>query len=251
MTLKELSLYINNEEATENYLKSCGILKTFTACIACGSTHIGRIRRSKLKCYECRVEWNIRKDSILEKKKISFGAFLGCIKLFTDGLPVSKCAEELEIGLKITKHLFTDIRTFLLDRRQIVVPDSHEIIFYLKVINGSIFVEAGHNSEESSRGALITATRTKVNESSYLYKFRYKNLTPKRIVNEIDRIDSLDIFYRFYQERLLKYRGRNINSLAEFLYELAYRYNHRHEDLFQIIIAQLALKTSLDNAQCN
>jgi len=51
-------------------------------CPFCGHQKIGRIRRSFFKCYGCRKEWSIRKDSILEGLKVPFTKFILAVKLF-------------------------------------------------------------------------------------------------------------------------------------------------------------------------
>jgi transposase len=70
MNLVELVQVASSEEEAENFLRAKGILKTFDCCSFCGHPEIGRVRRSFFKCYGCRKEWCIRKDSILEGLKV-------------------------------------------------------------------------------------------------------------------------------------------------------------------------------------
>jgi transposase len=57
------------EEEAEKFLRAKGILKTFDRCPFCGHQKIGKVRRSFFKCYGCRKEWSIRKDSIASRLK--------------------------------------------------------------------------------------------------------------------------------------------------------------------------------------
>ena len=82
MNLMELTQYTSDDEKAEQYLQKIGILKTFDNCPYCGSRRLGRIRRVKIKCYECRKEWGVRKGSILEGMRIPLTKFLLAIKLF-------------------------------------------------------------------------------------------------------------------------------------------------------------------------
>jgi hypothetical protein len=91
-------------------------------------------------------------------------------------------------------------------------------------------------------GAAITATLTMENGTSYFYRISYKNLSAEKMLNQIDKIDSLDILYRFCQEKLLNLRGRDLNKLAETLQELIYRYNNRDIDLFELLMNKLIKK---------
>jgi len=64
MNLVELVQVTSSEEEAEKFLRAKGILKTFDRCPFCGHQKIGKVRRSFFKCYGCRKEWSIRKDSI-------------------------------------------------------------------------------------------------------------------------------------------------------------------------------------------
>ncbi|MHB1688085.1 MAG: hypothetical protein ACYCVH_12025 [Ignavibacteriaceae bacterium] len=240
MTTKELSLYLNNEDEAEVYLFKVGVLKRFDACVQCGFSHIGRVRRGKYKCYECKTEWNLRKDSYLERRKISLGEFIGIVKFFADSVNASRCAEEIEVGIKPTRHIYRDLRLKLIGRGLINVNDNHDVTFTIRETDGQINISIGGNTEGESSAADLTATRSKDSNTSYFYRLSYNNLSAKKILNHIDKIDNLDNFYRFCQERVLNFRGRDMNSLADTLQELAYRYNHRNEDIFNILINQIS-----------
>jgi hypothetical protein len=69
MNLVELVQVTSSEEEPEKFLRAKGILKAFDRCSFSGHPKIGRVRRSFFKCYGCRKEWCIRKDSILEGLK--------------------------------------------------------------------------------------------------------------------------------------------------------------------------------------
>ncbi len=65
MNLIELTQHTSDEEKAEKYLQKIGILKIFEEYPYCGSKRVGRIRRGKIKCYECRKELGIRRGSIV------------------------------------------------------------------------------------------------------------------------------------------------------------------------------------------
>jgi hypothetical protein len=54
MNLIELSYYLQNEEASREYLLQKGILKTFTHCPYCNSEKIGNIRRDRINVISAR-----------------------------------------------------------------------------------------------------------------------------------------------------------------------------------------------------
>lgn len=61
-----ISKIIADEEKTIQYLREKGLLQKYEVCPHCGEKNVGQVRRHKLKCYNCRKEWSIRKGSILE-----------------------------------------------------------------------------------------------------------------------------------------------------------------------------------------
>jgi len=110
MNLIELSELLLDETKAERYLLEVGILKTFTNCDKCESIKLGRIRRGRYKCYGCKAEWSVRKNSILEGLSISCSKFLGVVKLFEFEFTASKTSKELLTNLKTTKRLFYEFR---------------------------------------------------------------------------------------------------------------------------------------------
>jgi transposase len=110
MNLVELVKVTSSEEEAEKFLRAKGILKTFDRCPFCGHQKIGRIRRSFFKCYGCRKEWSIRKDSILEGLKISFTKFILAVKLFILEVPVNKAYKELNLAYNTTHKIYNRIR---------------------------------------------------------------------------------------------------------------------------------------------
>jgi hypothetical protein len=202
-------------------------------CIQCGSSHLGRVRRGKIKCYECNFEWNPRKNSFLESRKISSGEFIAITKFFADGVNASRCADELELGVKQIRHLYSEFRDILFGGNVLNIEDPKKVTFFIRESNGLLELAADQSIDVGTSKAVILATRSKEKDTSYFYRISYKNLSAKKILKQIDRIDN---FYRFCQEKILNFRGRDINKLAETLQELVYRYNHRNEDMFSILM---------------
>jgi transposase len=90
-----------SEEKSEEFIRSKGTLKIFKFCPFCAGKSIGKVRRKFLKCYGCRREWSVRRDSILEDLKVSFSKFLLAIKLFVLEVPDKRAYMELGIAYNI------------------------------------------------------------------------------------------------------------------------------------------------------
>jgi len=92
------------------FLREKGILKTFDSCPFCHAKNIGRIRRSFYKCYKCKKEWSVRKDSILEDLKIPFSKFILAVKLFILEAAAHKAHKELDLACNTTHKIYTKLR---------------------------------------------------------------------------------------------------------------------------------------------
>jgi transposase-like protein len=105
MNLIELQQYTTDEERTKEYLRKQGIIRKYDRCPHCESTRIGRVHRSKFKCYNCRRELGPRRGSILEGLRVPLARVLHAIKLFELDTSVRESADQLallkRIGIQI------------------------------------------------------------------------------------------------------------------------------------------------------
>ena len=118
MNLIELQQHTISEERSEEYLRAQGILKQFKQCPYCEGTRIGRVRRGKYKCYNCRKEWGPRRGSILEGLRVPLVRVLIAIKLFELDTSVREAAHQLDLSYNTVYGLFD------LFRQSIVSTDS-------------------------------------------------------------------------------------------------------------------------------
>jgi transposase len=82
----------------------------FDSCPFCHAKNIGKIRRNFYKCYKCKKEWSVRKDSILEDLKVPFSKFILAVKLFILEVPVHKAHKELDLAYNTTHKIYTKLR---------------------------------------------------------------------------------------------------------------------------------------------
>ena len=110
MDLMELSRYMGDEDKAEGLLRRMGILRTFDVCPFCGGTRFGRVRRGRFKCYGCRREWSIRRDSMLEGLRTPFAKFLMAVKLFELGTSANAAKKQLGVSYNTVYGIFDLIR---------------------------------------------------------------------------------------------------------------------------------------------
>jgi transposase len=110
VNLVELLQITSSEEKAEEFLREKGILKTFDSCSFCHAKNTGKIRRNFYKCYKCKKEWSVRKDSILEDLKVPFSKFILAVKLFILEVPAYKAHKELDLAYNTTHKIYTKLR---------------------------------------------------------------------------------------------------------------------------------------------
>jgi len=108
--LAELAKVASSEEASEEFLRTKGVLKTFDACPFCGSFPPGKVRRQRYKCYRCKREWSVRRESLLEDLRIPFSKFVLALKLFVLEVPVNRAHKELGISYNTAHKVYSLLR---------------------------------------------------------------------------------------------------------------------------------------------
>jgi transposase len=274
MNLSELAQYIGDEEKAEQALLELGILKRYANCPICGDNHIGRVRRSKFKCYHCNKEWGVRRGSILEGMKIPFTKFLMSIKLFELDTSVRESAKQLDLAYNTVYHLYQILRY------AIVIADTNhqsfsgEIemdesyfggrrkgnrgrgaagkvpVFGILERGGKVKVEVVPDVKGDTllelaikkvkRGSLIYTDRFRSYNGLVSYGFKHRRIDHcKRFANGKVYINGIEGFWSFAKERLMKYHGVNPMKFPLYLKELEFRYNHRDRDLFADLLQVL------------
>jgi transposase len=239
MKLSELLPIIQDEKKSEDYLRSVGILKTFSNCPRCNGTSLGMIRGDRWKCYKCKTEWTRRKGSILSLIRIKYSEFLLSLKCFELELTAEETAVQLKINYRSIRTLFLEIRKFLINT--LINQNLYkEIRFQIKFEDKKVFI-AFVNNQEVVPGANVIVSRKRIQDSASIYQFSLKQLKKYFkyfIVDEQPK--DLSIFWRFAKERLLKYRGTDNLYLILFLKEIEFRFNNQREDLYDKLIEKIA-----------
>jgi transposase len=239
MKLFELLPIIQDEKKSEDYLRSVGILKTFSNCPRCSGTSLGMIRGDRWKCYKCKTEWTRRKDSILSLVRIKYSEFLFCLKCFELELTAEETAGQLEINYRSIRTLFLEIRKSLVN-----IPIKQnlykEIRFQIRFDDKKVFIDLV-NDQEVGSGANVIVTKKRIQDSASIYQFSLKQLKKYfKYFNVDEQPKDLSIFWRFAKERLLKYRGTDNLYLILFLKEIEFRFNTKSEDLYAHLIEKIA-----------
>ncbi|MGE5679883.1 MAG: hypothetical protein ACM34K_03285 [Bacillota bacterium] len=244
MKLKELNELIRNENKCEEYLRSTGILKTFTNCISCGSTSLGMIRSDRYRCYSCKKEWSRRKGSILTVTRFNYSEFLICLKYFEVEFTAEMTSSEFGLNYKTVRMLYNLFRMKMgsIDEGTLekfsksVKGDTKTIGLNYK--NGQVSFEL---EPKPTDDATVKSVRHRVQNSAAYYEVTLEKLKTDIMEGKgANYISPIERFWRFAAEKLFKYRGTEQAYFILYLKELEFRFNHRGEDLLDAIIAKLA-----------
>jgi transposase len=274
MKLSELISIAGSEEKSEEFLRAKGILKTFKFCPFCGGKSIGRVRRKFFKCYGCRREWSVRKDSILEDLKVPFSKFLLAVKLFVLEVPVNRAYRELGIAYNTTHKIYSKIRELIYrfsTRDERVLSGEIEMdesyfggrrkgrrgrgsrgkipVFGILERRGKVRVEVVEDVSAESilrsaikkvkRGSIIYTDRFRSYDGLVMYGFRHERIDHgKRFANGKVYINGIEGFWSYAKERLLKFHGVRRENFVYYIKELEFRYNNRdnlEEVLYKVL----------------
>lgn len=236
MDLIELSKYLLDEQAAEEYLLEKGVIKTFTKCIRCESEKLGKIRRGKIKCYDCKYEWKQTKGSILEQCRISASKFLGLLKLFELEIPAYKVAKLINLNEKVVETCFLSIRNIISDEYEIINRSKVQR-FSINEINGQVIVNC-INENDIQDWLEIKRIRDLVGDIQFELKFRKQKfyIVEKRNKNELTNIHR---FLRHLNYRIGRMRNLHFKYIYGYIKEIEFRFNNRNESLFISLIQRL------------
>ena len=244
MDIITLSYLLQNERAAEQYLFEKRILKSWSHCDKCDSMKIGRIRRERYKCYGCKAEWSIRKNSILKNLSMSSSNLIAIIKLFELELTADKTAEEINVNLKTVKNIYHMIRRAISDYDTTEFNDLDLTLkgdfpkFSLTTEGKEIQISLYKGNDTVAD--LFSLKRSRIPNREIIYLFELNQMHARSIDNSIKYFPiQLNYFWRYARERLLKYKGISLSYLYLYLKEIEFRYNNKELNLFEEIVLKI------------
>jgi transposase-like protein len=241
MNLIELSKYLQDEKAAENYLYEKGILKKFTECPYCKSDKIGNIRRGRVKYYKCKKEWHKRSGSILESKHIECGSFVALLKLFSDGIGVTEATFQLELNVKTVIMIYDELAEAILNEYSIDSKIFSNEEFYIAQIEDSEIQVLKNLPTAKSKNVTygkFRMLRTRNLDQSYSFSYEFDWVQAKDRANK----NNINRFLNYLKHNLAIYRGISQKHFQQYFGILLIRYNAQEKDLFNILLKSLKIK---------
>lgn len=227
--------FIQDENRSEEFLRSKGILKTFTNCVNCRSDKLGMIRGDRWKCYSCKSEWTRRKDSILSLVRMKYSEFILCMKFFELELTAEETVSQLKLNYKTVQLLYKEFRIVLtsFDQEKLIgdkVLFRDEELIYL-IANGKK-IELTFDPDASGKQAAIKMKRHFLQQKSTYYDIELSNINKLHSVKIGKQTLNLHAFLRFAKKRLYDFKGTGKKNLLLRLKEIEFRFNNYGVDVF-------------------
>ena len=230
-------------------------------CIFCHQYGLYRLGDSKLKCKACKKRYSLSK---LKKD-------LDILHYFYLELSARKAAMELELNYKSVIGRFMFFRKMIADHLgkefiklygELEMDESYfggkrkgkrgrgannkAIVFGILERNGKVYTKVVPNVSKETLMGEITA-KTKKGSVFYTDDFRsYKSVKQFGKHNTINHqktfgfaknhINGIEGFWSYAKERFHKYHGINHENYTLYLKEMEFRFNHRNEDVFKLLV---------------
>lgn len=232
-------------------------------CIFCGSFKVTKTKRRYIKCRRC------GKSKSLSKLKRE----LEIIKGFYQQQPAYRLAHDLSVDVKVITRIYQRLREMLYHvseleggklKGEIELDEAYfggsrkgkrgrgaggkSIVFGLLERDGRIYTQV---VEQVTAEELMHHIRTKTRKGSVYYTDAFrgyqslkrygkhhtvnhnKSFVDKKTKNHINGIEG---FWSYAKHILYNYRGVSKYHFPMYLKEIEYRYNHRKQNLFKLLL---------------
>ncbi|MEK6194321.1 MAG: IS1595 family transposase [Deltaproteobacteria bacterium] len=244
-------------------------------CPRCEHQKLYKLSSGKHRCSSCKYTFHDFSCRWINNGRLSCVQWLSLIKLFELELSVRKMAEQMNLAYNTVYNAAQTIRSCIvahasdtndLMKGEIELDESYfggrrkgnrgrgaagkVPVFGILERNGKVLVTVVPNVTAQT---LIGLTVKTVRRGSIVYtdKFRsydslmfcgYRHLKidhGKRFTSGKVYINGLEGFWSCAKERLIKHHGVSKENFPLYLKELEFRYNHRHTDIFKLVVNYL------------
>lgn len=268
-----------SESAARSYILShCG-QKGALRCPKCEESRVYRLSDERLRCSRCRYTFHELSRRWINVGGLSCLDWLRLLKLFEQELTANRMAPQLGLSYNTVYKAVTTLRFSLLsqalDAKQLLTG---AFGLDLGFENGRISMEKGKDRMgsfpvfglmEKAGWAFVDLLPYMTAETVLHFHFNFKlklermgnivytdkykhydalifcgdETIPLHIINSRDRVAYVDSlvsgFWSFAQARLRQYNGVTSRRFPLYLKELEFRYNHRNEELFPLLVSSL------------
>jgi len=252
MVLKSLESLLRSERRSHLFLINKAWRKHRRFCVRCHSTKIYRLSDKRYRCARCGYTFHDFTRRWIGELNLSARQWLWVLKLFELEVPAARIAKEVGISYPTAlKAVYLIRRAITQSNGEVYCPgkapdeelpsEEKGRIFAVLERNGKVAVciPKDVNSEAVVRDQARLAGQGSIVFTGPIGAYdalimRRRWLPPYAARRAHGRIsfDGLEGFWSFARQRLGAFHGTSDRELLFFLNELAFRYNHRNEELF-------------------
>ena len=255
MPLKSLESLFRSERRSYLHLVNEAWRQNRRFCVRCRSNKIYRLADKRYRCGKCGYTFHDFTRRWIGELNLSARQWLWIIKLYELEIPPAQMAKEVEISYP------TALKAIYLIRRAIArsrddeegsTDDDHlssepdrPRVFGLKERDRNIHVSIAPLDAETifreppkfvRQGPVNYTARFQDYDGLLLWRYRLPAGAEKALHKGKSPLNGLDNFWNFARPRLARFHRSSDRDLFYFLRELAFRYEHRNEELFEPLV---------------
>lgn len=260
MPLKSLESLFRSERRSFLHLVNEAWRQNRRFCVRCHSSKIYRLADKRYRCARCGYTFHDFTRRWIGELNLTARQWLWIVKLFELEIPPSQLAKEVGISYP------TALKAIYLIRRAIAqasngeeLPgaedlgrhwrpgEEHGRIFGVTERNGKITLSVildlsaetvlREQPKLAKQGPIIFTGPFREYDGVILWRVRLPAAAAKTLPKGKSPLDGLDSFWSFVRPRLSKFHRTSDLDLYYFLKELAFRYEHRDEELFDSLVS--------------
>ena len=230
-------------------------------CWFCGKYGLSRLADKRIKCKNCKKKYSLRK--LQTDLKVLYYFYLE--------VSARKCAKELNLNYKTVSKRYTEYREAILEYsekefkklRGLVEADesyfggkrkgnrgrgafNKQAVFGILERNGRVYTTVvpdvsaqtlfDHIKQRTSKGSVFYTDDFKSYKDLKQYGKHSRVKHSKTFGKGHNHINGIEGFWSFAKERFHKYHGINRANYPEYVKEMEFRFNHRHEQLYPLLV---------------
>lgn len=266
---------VKSESAARRYVLGFCFKNHQRICPRCGSRKHYKLSDGRRRCARCRYTFHDLSGRWINHGDLSLRQWLWLVKLFELELSTRKIAQQISINYDTAYKAITTLRLAiaahaadaeLLLSGEVEMDESYfggkrkgkrgrgagaKIpVFGILEREGQVFVEVVPNVQARTvlgltvkkvrRGTIVYTDRFQIYDTLMFCGYRHLQVDHQtRFASGKVYINGLEGFWSYAKERLIKHHGIWPKRFPLYLKELEFRYNHRHQDIFPMLVSYL------------
>jgi transposase len=256
MPLKSLESLFRSERRSFLHLVNEAWRQNRRFCVRCHSSKIYRLADKRYRCARCGYTFHDFTRRWIGELNLTARQWLWIVKLFELEIPPSQLAKEVGISYPTALKAISLIRRAIAqasgDDSQAPVEgadgaEAHHRAFGLIESDGKIEIVIVDDLSAASvlreqpkfakQGPIVFTGRFREYDGVILWRSHVPTGLMKRVPGGKPSLDGLDAFWNFARPRIGKFHRTSDQDLYYFLKELAFRYEHRDDEVFDTLVS--------------